>query len=96
LKLVDLSIRRPVAITMGFLALAVFGVVSFSRLQLDLLPDVSFPTLTIRAEYPGVSPQEIETLLSRPIEEAVSIVQGIQQVTSRSRAGRSEVTIAFR
>jgi hydrophobic/amphiphilic exporter-1 (mainly G- bacteria), HAE1 family len=95
-KLVDFSIRRPVAITMAFLALAVFGIVSFSRLQLDLLPDVSFPTLTIRTEYPGAAPQEIETLLSRPVEEAVSIVQGIQQVTSRSRAGRSEVTLAFR
>jgi len=95
-KLVDLSIRRPVAITMGFLALTVFGIVSFSRLQLDLLPDVAFPTLTIRTEYAGAAPQEIETLVSRPVEEAVSIVQGIQQVTSRSRAGRSEVTLSFR
>jgi hydrophobic/amphiphilic exporter-1 (mainly G- bacteria), HAE1 family len=95
-KLVDLSIRRPVAVTMGFLALTVFGVVSFSRLQLDLLPDVSFPTLTVRTEYAGVGPQEIETLISRPVEEAVSIVQGLQQVTSRSRSGRSEVSLAFR
>lgn len=96
MKLVDFSIRRPVAVTMGFLALVVFGLVSFSRLQLDLLPNVSFPTMTIRTEYAGVGPQEIETLISRPIEEAVSVVQGIQQVTSRSRPGRSEVTLAFR
>ncbi len=96
MKLVDLSIRRPVAITMGFLALVVFGIVSFSRLQLDLLPDVAFPTLTIRTEYAGVGPREMETLVSRPIEEAVSIVQGVQQVTSRSLAGRSDVTLSFR
>ena len=96
MKLVDFSIRRPVAISMGFLALVVFGLVSFQRLQLDLLPDVSFPTLTVRTEYAGVGPREIETLISRPVEEAVSIVQGVQQVTSRSLAGRSDVILAFR
>jgi hydrophobic/amphiphilic exporter-1 (mainly G- bacteria), HAE1 family len=96
MKLVDLSIRRPVAIAMAFLAVAVFGVVSFSRLPLDLLPDVSFPTLTIQTQYPGVGPQEIENLISRPIEEAVSVVQGVQQVTSRSRPGRSDITLTFR
>jgi hydrophobic/amphiphilic exporter-1 (mainly G- bacteria), HAE1 family len=96
MKIVDLSIRRPVAVAMGFLALVVFGVVSFSRLQLDLLPDIAFPTVTIQTSYPGVGPQEIESLLSRPIEEAVSVVQGVQEVTSRSRPGRSDVTVAFR
>jgi hydrophobic/amphiphilic exporter-1 (mainly G- bacteria), HAE1 family len=96
MKIVDLSIRRPVAVAMGFLALVVFGVVSFGRLQLDLLPDIAFPTVTIQTSYPGVGPQEIESLLSRPIEEAVSVVQGVQEVTSRSRPGRSDVTVAFR
>jgi hydrophobic/amphiphilic exporter-1 (mainly G- bacteria), HAE1 family len=96
MRLVDLSIRRPVAIAMAFLAVVVFGVVSFSRLPLDLLPDVAFPTLTIQTQYAGVGPQEIENLVSRPIEEAVSVVQGVQQVTSRSRPGRSDVTLTFR
>jgi hydrophobic/amphiphilic exporter-1 (mainly G- bacteria), HAE1 family len=96
MKLVDLSIRRPVAVAMAFLAIVVFGVVSFTRLPLDLLPDIAFPTVTIQTSYPGVGPQEIETLLSRPIEEAVSVVQGVQEVTSRSRPGRSDVTVAFR
>lgn len=96
MKLVDLSIRRPVAVAMAFLAIVVFGIVSFTRLPLDLLPDVSFPTLTIQTQYPGVGPQEIENLISRPIEEAVSVVQGVQQVTSRSRPGRSDVTLTFR
>ena len=95
MKLVDLSIRRPVAITMGFLALVVFGIVSFSRLQLDLLPDVAFPTLTIRTEYAGVGPREMETLVSRPIEEAVGVVRGVRVVRSVSRAGQSDVTLEF-
>ncbi|MGI9182578.1 MAG: efflux RND transporter permease subunit [Longimicrobiaceae bacterium] len=96
MRIVDLSIRRPVAVAMAFLAVVVFGVVSFSRLPLDLLPDVSFPTLTVQTQYPGVGPQEIENLVSRPIEEAVSVVQGVRQVTSRSRPGRSDVTLTFR
>jgi hydrophobic/amphiphilic exporter-1 (mainly G- bacteria), HAE1 family len=96
MKIVDLSIGRPVAVTMAFLAVVVFGVVSFTRLPLDLLPDIAFPTVTIQTSYAGVGPQEIETLISRPIEEAVSVVQGVQEVTSRSRPGRSDVTIAFR
>jgi hydrophobic/amphiphilic exporter-1 (mainly G- bacteria), HAE1 family len=95
-KLVGLSIRRPVAVAMAFLAIVVFGVVSFSRLPLDLLPNVSFPTLTIQTQYAGVGPQEMENLVSRPIEEAVSVVQGVRQVTSRSRPGRSDVTMTFR
>jgi hydrophobic/amphiphilic exporter-1 (mainly G- bacteria), HAE1 family len=95
-KLVGLSIRRPVAVAMAFLAIVVFGIVSFGRLPLDLLPNVSFPTLTIQTQYPGVGPQEIENLVSRPVEEAVSVVQGVQQVTSRSRPGRSDVTMTFR
>ena len=96
MKVVDLAIRRPVAIAMAYLAIVVFGVVSFTRLPLDLLPDIAFPTVTIETEYAGVGPQEIETLLSRPVEEAVSVVQGVQEVTSRSRPGRSDVTVAFR
>lgn len=96
MKLVDLSIRRPVAVTMTFIAVMVFGVVSFTRLPLDLLPDLSFPTLTIQVDYAGVAPQEMETLVSRPLEEAISVVQGVQQITSRSRAGQSDVTVQFR
>ena len=96
MKLVDLSVTRPVAVSMAFVAVMVFGVVSYSRLQVDLLPDLSFPTISIETEYPGVGPREIETLLSQPIEEAVAVVQGVRQVTSRSRPGRSDITIQFR
>jgi hydrophobic/amphiphilic exporter-1 (mainly G- bacteria), HAE1 family len=95
-KLVDLSVTRPVAVSMAFIAVMVFGFVSYSRLQVDLLPDLSFPTVNIETEYPGVGPREVENLLSRPIEEAIAVVQGVQQVTSRSRPGRSDITLQFR
>jgi len=95
-KLVDLSVTRPVAVTMAFVAVMVFGVVSYSRLQVDLLPDLSFPTISIETQYPGIGPREIETLISQRIEEGVAVVQGVRQVTSRSRPGRSDITIQFR
>jgi hydrophobic/amphiphilic exporter-1 (mainly G- bacteria), HAE1 family len=95
-KVVDFSVARPVAVSMAFIAVLVFGAVSFSRLQVDLLPDLSFPTISIETGYAGVGPREIENLISRPIEEAISVVQGVQQVTSRSRPGRSDITIQFR
>jgi HAE1 family hydrophobic/amphiphilic exporter-1 len=95
-KVVDFSVTRPVAVSMAFIAVLVFGAVSFDRLQVDLLPDLSFPTIAIETEYSGVGPREMENLISRPIEEAISVVQGVQQVTSRSRPGRSDLTIQFR
>jgi len=95
-KLVDFSVARPVAVSMAFIAVVVFGLVSYPRLQVDLLPDLSFPTISIETEYAGVGPREMENLISRPIEEAISVVQGVQQVTSRSRPGRSEITVQFR
>ncbi len=96
MKLVDGSVARPVAVSMAFIAVIVFGLVSYPRLQVDLLPDLSFPTISIETEYAGVGPREVENLISRPIEEAISVVQGVQQVTSRSRPGRSEITVQFR
>ncbi len=96
MKLVDFSTARPVAVSMAFIAVLVFGGVSYSQLQMDLLPDLSFPTVTIETTYDGVGPREIESLISRPIEEAISVVQGVEQVTSRSRPGRSDITVQFR
>ena len=76
-------------------AVLLFGFVSQSRLELTLLPDLSYPTLTIRTELPGAAPEEIETLLSKPIEEAVGIVRNVRQVRSTSLAERSDVTLEF-
>jgi len=94
-KLIDFAIRRRVTVIMCTVAIALFGVVSLTRLKLNLLPDLSYPTLTIRTELPGAAPLEVETLVSRPVEEAVSIIRNVREVRSVSRAGQSDVTLEF-
>jgi HAE1 family hydrophobic/amphiphilic exporter-1 len=95
MNLIDFSLRRRVTVTMCAIALVVFGVVAFTRLPINLLPNMSYPTLTVETKYPGAAPGEIETLLSRPVEEAVGIVAGVQRITSVSRPGLSQVTLEF-
>ena len=95
MKLIDIATRRRVTILMSTVAVLLFGLVSLSRLPVNLLPDLSYPTLTVRTEYPGAAPAEIENLLSRPIEEAVGVVRGVRVVRSVSRAGQSDVTLEF-
>ena len=69
--------------------------ISLSRLKVNLLPDLSYPTLTIRTELPGAAPAEIENLISRPIEEAAGVVRNVRSVRSVSRSGQSDVIIEF-
>ncbi len=95
MSLIDFSLRRRVTVTMGAVALVVFGIVAFTRLPINLLPNISYPSLTVETRYPGAAPAEIETLLSRPIEEAVGVVAGVQRLTSVSRPGLSQVTLEF-
>src|SRR5678815_1479481 len=94
-KLIEFAIRRRVTIVMFTIAIALFGVVSLTRLKLNLLPDLSYPTLTIRTELPGAAPLEVENLITRPVEEAVSIIRNVRQVRSVSRSGQSDVTLEF-
>ena len=65
-NLINASIRRRVTVSMFTIAILLFGLVSFSRLKINLLPELTFPTLTIRAEYPGAAPAEIENLITKP------------------------------
>jgi hydrophobic/amphiphilic exporter-1 (mainly G- bacteria), HAE1 family len=95
MKIVDFSIRRPVTVTMLMVTLVLFGAVAYQRLPINLLPDISYPTLTVRTDYLGAAPEEVENLVTRPIEEAVSVVNKVVRVSSRSRSGVSEVTIEF-
>jgi HAE1 family hydrophobic/amphiphilic exporter-1 len=76
-------------------ALVLFGLVAFSRLSINLLPDLSYPSLTVETKLPGAAPGEVEVLLSRPIEEVVGIVAGVKRLTSVSRPGLSQVTLEF-
>ena len=95
MKIVDFSTRRPVTVTVFAFAGIIFGLVAFRDLAVDLLPDIAYPSLTIRTELEGAAPAEIETLLTRPVENAVGVVNGVVSVTSSSRADRSEVTLEF-
>ncbi|MCL7971706.1 MAG: efflux RND transporter permease subunit, partial [marine benthic group bacterium] len=95
MTLPDLSIRRPVATAMLYLAVGVLGVVSFSRLPIDLLPDVSFPTLSVWTTYPDAGPAEVERFVTEPVEAVVSRVPAVRSVDSRSREGQSLVRLQF-
>jgi hydrophobic/amphiphilic exporter-1 (mainly G- bacteria), HAE1 family len=93
--LVDFAIRRRVTIAMATVAITLLGMISLSRLKVNLLPDLSYPTLTIRTELPGAAPAEVENLISRPIEEAAGVVRNVRSVRSVSRSGQSDVIIEF-
>ena len=86
---------HPVAVGMLFVAAAVFGYVSYERLALNLMPDISYPTLTVRTDYEGAAPQEVEQHVSRPVEEALATLDGLVAIDSRSRAGQSDVVLSF-
>ena len=95
MRLVEIATRRRVTVTMFTLAVLLFGFVSLSRLKVNLLPDLSYPTLTVRVELPGSAPLEVENLITRPVEEAVGIIRNVRQVRSVSRSGQSDVTLEF-
>jgi len=94
-RLIEIATERRVTIVMMMTAIVLFGMVSLSRLNLNLLPDISYPTLTVRAELTGAAPVEIENLLSKPIEEAVGVVRNVRLVRSVSRSGQADVTVEF-
>ncbi len=93
--LIEFSLKRRVTVSMTAVALVVFGLVAFNRLPVNLLPDMSYPTLTVETRLPGAAPGEVESLVSRPVEEAVGIVSGVQRLVSVSRPGLSQVTLEF-
>lgn len=95
MRIVDFATRRPVTVVVFALAAIVFGLVAFRDLAVDLLPNMSYPSLSVRTTLEGAAPAEIETLLTRPIENAVGVVNGVVAVRSSSRADVSEITLEF-
>jgi HAE1 family hydrophobic/amphiphilic exporter-1 len=95
MNIVDIAVKRPVTVWMFTFAIILFGMVSLSRLAINLLPELSYPTLTIRTDYIGAAPGEIEQLVSKPIEETIGVVKGVRTVTSTSKAGQSDVLLEF-
>ena len=80
---------------MVFVAAVVFGYFSYGRLPVTLMPEITYPTLTVRTEYPGAAPEEVENDVSRPVEEALGVISGLRRVSSISRAGVSDVVLEF-
>lgn len=89
------SINRPIMTTVVFLVVIILGLVSLSRLSIDLMPEITNPTISVVTTYSNVGPQEIEESISRPIEEALAAVQNVQEITSTSTEGRSVVRVTF-
>lgn len=94
-RLIEIATERRVTIVMFTVAIVLFGMVSLSRLKVNLLPDISYPTVTVRTELTGAAPVEIENLLTKPIEEAVGVIRNVRNVRSVSRSGQSDVTLEF-
>jgi len=95
MTLVDFSTSRRVTVAMIMVAIVAFGTVGFSRLAVNLLPDITYPTITVRTEYSGVAPLEVERLVSEPIEGLVGVVSNVVRVSSISRPGLSDVVVEF-
>ncbi len=96
MSLASTSIKRPIFIACVTIAMVVIGWASFKSMSVDLFPDVSVPVVTVQTVYAGAGPSEVETLVSRPIEEEVSTISGIKRLTSKSLEGVSQVIVEFR
>jgi len=95
MKISNLSISRPITTAMFVLLIVLIGIISFGRLKVDLYPDVTFPGAAIVTSYSGVGPEEIENLVTKPIESSVSRVTGIKSVSSTSDTGQSTIVTEF-
>ncbi|MCJ7821700.1 MAG: efflux RND transporter permease subunit, partial [Armatimonadetes bacterium] len=93
--LTRVSILRPVTITMVVVGILVLGLFSLRQLPVDLYPDIEFPYVTVISVYPGAGPEEIETLVTKPIEDSVSTISGVKNVVSSSEEGVSSVSVEF-
>ncbi|PAW69088.1 MAG: hypothetical protein B9S34_00145 [Opitutia bacterium Tous-C1TDCM] len=89
------TVTRPVSILMVVMAVVVFGWVSNQRLALTLMPNMSYPALTVRTVYPGTAPEEIESVISRPLEQQLGVIPKLVSIGSVSKAGQSDVTLEF-
>ncbi len=95
MNLPKFSVNKPVTITMMVLIIVVFGFISFFRLGLDMLPDIEYPMVSIITTYTGVAGEDVEEVITKPIEDAVSTVSGVKSVSSISQEGLSAITVEF-
>jgi len=95
MKLAQLSVNRPVTTLMIFVAIVVLGLVSMSMLGLDLMPELEIPSVSVMTAYTGAGPEEVETLITEPMEDTLSTISGVDEVISVSKEGLSAVTLRF-
>ncbi|UCF76417.1 MAG: efflux RND transporter permease subunit, partial [Betaproteobacteria bacterium] len=95
MSLTEISVRRPVLMVMTTLVVVILGLVSLTRLQIDLLPSIELPTLTVRTGYQGASPVVMERLVTQIVEEIVATVPGVKEIVSESSEGNSSVRVSF-
>ncbi len=95
MKLSEFGVRWPVTTSMIFIAIVILGAFSYTRVGIDLMPDMDIPVVSVITAYPGAGPQEIETRITELIEERVSTVQNVDKVTSASMEGISLISVKF-
>ncbi|HEX9903269.1 MAG TPA: efflux RND transporter permease subunit, partial [Acidobacteriota bacterium] len=95
MKIADVSIKQPVFITMIIIALVVIGGLSYSRLGVDLMPDVTLPIVAVTVANPGVGPEEMESQVTKPIENVLSTLNGLDKLYSTSAEGVSIIIAQF-
>lgn len=95
MSLAQFSVRRPIFTTMVTLIVVTLGAVSLVRLRIDMLPAIEMPRLSVRTDYEGADPEVIERLVTQPVEEIVATVPGVEEITSESSEGRSNVSVTF-
>lgn len=95
MKIIRYAVSHPVTVWMVTLAAVVFGMTALSRLDMRLLPEIRYPTLTVQTEFPGTAPVDVENLVTRPLEESVGVVPGLRKVHSISQPGMSQITLEF-
>ena len=95
MNITRIAVHRPIATTMVFLIIIVLGIMGFRFLPIDLLPQIEYPRLTIRTNYPNVGPEEIEKIITDRVENAIAGVPNIEEIRSVSQEGRSRVTLEF-
>lgn len=96
MTLAELSLKRPVTAIMFFVSMTVIGLLAAFRLPLEYMPDIEAPFLFVQIPYPGSTPAEIERTITRPVEEALATIPGIQVMNSRSRADSTEIFMEFK
>jgi len=95
MNLPEFSIHRPVTVLMACSVAVLLGLIALVEIPVDLMPETEYPTLTVTAQYPGVAPEEMETLVARPIEEAVASTPGVENITSTANEGQASVRVRF-